>query len=423
MSTDSRVPALGSAMVRVILPFAFAYYLSYLFRTIGALISAPLIAELHLTPANLGLLTAAYFFTFAIAQLPVGIALDRYGPRTIQIVMLPLAAVGAALFAAGQHFGTLAIGRALIGLGSAAALMAGLKAIALVVPKERVALANGVLVMLGALGALSATAPAEIVMDWIDWRALFALLAIATAASAVLIALTARHPRTDATRMPHAAGRLIDIYRDKRFWRLAPLSTGCIGTSFALQGLWAGPWLTDVAGMNQQRMVATLFVMALALCTGALGLGMLANAVRRFGLRPRDLLAIVAVLSIIAQASLASRIHVPPLLPWIVIATAGSATVLSYAALREMFPQELTGRANAALNVMHIGGAFAIQSGLGLILSFWPSVSGHSPAVAYDVALNLNLVPQILALAWFAVGLSVTTPSSLAWYRSRRWAG
>lgn len=422
MQRHENGPTFGLAICGIILPFAFAYYLSYLFRTIGALISAPLVAEMHFTPADLGLLTAAYFFTFAIVQLPLGIALDRYGPRTIQMVMLPIAAVGAALFAFGQHLGILALGRGLIGLGSAAAFMAGLKAIAQLVPKERVALANGVLVMIGALGALSATAPAEAVMNWLDWRSLFLLLALATAGSAVLIALTSSRRRNDVTGALRPTGRLADIYRDRRFWHIAPLSTGCIGTSFALQGLWAGPWLIDVAGLDQQRMVATLFAMALALCAGALGLGLLANAVRRYAVRPRDLLAAVAVLSMFAQASLASRAHVPPLLPWILIAAAGSATVLSYAALRETFPPEMAGRANAALNVMHIGGAFAIQSGLGLILSFWPSVSGHPPAIAYDVALGVNLVPQILAMAWFLAGLSVAPPSWPVAHRWRRWA-
>ena len=176
------------AALRVLLPFASGYYLSYLFRTVGALVSGRLAAELHLSPASLGLLNSTYFLTFALAQLPLGVALDRHGPRRVQAVLLPLAALGAGLFACAHGLALLALARALIGLGSAAALMAGLKALALWFPAERLALANGVLVMLGALGAVTATAPAEALLRTADWRALFALLALVTAASAALIA-------------------------------------------------------------------------------------------------------------------------------------------------------------------------------------------------------------------------------------------
>jgi MFS family permease len=151
------------ALATVLLPFAAGYYLSYLFRTITALASARLGADLGLGAAELGLLTAAYFATFAAMQLPVGVALDRFGPRRVQFVLLPVAGLGAALFAAAERFPLLLLGRALIGLGVAAALMAGLKALALWVPKERLALANGVYVMLGALGAVTATAPALVI--------------------------------------------------------------------------------------------------------------------------------------------------------------------------------------------------------------------------------------------------------------------
>src|SRR5262249_31628043 len=147
------------AIVLVFLPFVSGYYLSYLFRTINALISAQLTAELGINAADLGLLTSVYFLTFAAVQLPLGILLDRYGPRRMQSVLLLIAACGAALFASGHSLTTLMLGRALIGIGVAAALMAGLKGIVLWFPKERLALVNGWFVMLGALGALTATEP------------------------------------------------------------------------------------------------------------------------------------------------------------------------------------------------------------------------------------------------------------------------
>jgi MFS family permease len=157
----------------VLLPFAAGYYLSYLFRTINALIAGDLAADLGLDAFDLGLLTSVYFLSLAVVQLPFGALLDRYGPRTIQSLLLLVASVGALVFALAEHFLVLLLGRALIGLGVALALMAGLKAIVLWFPQGRVALANGWLVMLGALGAITATGPAEFVVQSIGWRGLF----------------------------------------------------------------------------------------------------------------------------------------------------------------------------------------------------------------------------------------------------------
>jgi MFS family permease len=126
-------------------------YLSYVFRTINAVIASNLGAEFKLGPAELGFMTSVYFLTFGAVQLPAGVALDRYGPRRVQSALLLVAAVGSLLFATADSVADLMLGRALIGFGVAISLMAGLKAIVLWVPPERVALANGWMVMLGAL--------------------------------------------------------------------------------------------------------------------------------------------------------------------------------------------------------------------------------------------------------------------------------
>ncbi len=135
--------AVGSLILRVFLPFVFGYYIAYLFRTINAVMAAPLATELGLGADDLGLLTSVYFLTFAAAQIPIGILLDRYGPRRVQSALLVIAAVGSTLFAVSDHFWMLLIGRALIGLGVASAMTAGLKALVLWFPGDRVPLLNG----------------------------------------------------------------------------------------------------------------------------------------------------------------------------------------------------------------------------------------------------------------------------------------
>ena len=387
----------------VLLPFAAGYYLSYLFRTINALIAGDLTAELNLSAADLGFLTSVYFLVFAAVQLPLGALLDRYGPRTIQSALLLLASAGALVFALADGLLGLVIGRALLGLGVALALMAGFKAIVLWFPPERLALANGWLVMLGALGALTATAPADLVVQAIGWRGLFAVLAGLSALAALLVLFavpeqSAGHPAQSNVR----AASLLAIYRDRRFWRIAPLSAIGIGTSWSLQGLWAAPWLRDVDGLDRATVVQHLGVMAVAVCASALLLGMAADRLRRMGIKTELVLASTLTLSMAAQAALVLGWPVPSFLVWAVIAAAGAATVLSFAILAQYFPKAMSGRANAALNLLHVGGAFLLQSATGLIIEQWPEAHGTYPAEAHELAMAATLVLQLAALAWFA---------------------
>jgi MFS family permease len=398
----SGTSSLARAVLLVLLPFAAGYYLSYLYRSINALISEALVAEFGLSPGNLGFLTATYFLAFGLIQLPLGVWLDRFGPRRVQAVLLSIAAGGAALFASADGFVALALGRGLIGLGVAGALMAGLKAIVLWFPLERIALANGCFIMLGALGAVTATAPAEIVLAHLGWRGLFAVLASVTAASAIVILLVVPERRqTGAERTSSDTIRIAAIYRDPRFWRLAPLSASCIGSAWALQGLWAAPWLTDVEELERPVVVTHLFVMALALSASALLLGIGADRLRRRGTPLATTLAIVTGTAIIAQLALVLRLSVPVWLPWVTIAATGAGTVLSYAILSEMFPKSASGRANGALNLLHVSAAFAIQYAIGLVVQQWPVEDGHYPPEAYQAALGLNLLLQAAAFLWF----------------------
>jgi len=387
----------------VFLPFVAAYYLSFLFRTINATVAGALTAEFGLGAGDLGLLTSVYYLTFAVAQIPIGILLDRYGPGRIQSAVMVAAALGAALFALSDNFWLLLSGRALIGLGVAASLTAGLKALVLWFPRERVPLLNGLMIMLGALGALTATLPAEFLLVSVGWRTLFELLAIASVVCAFVIYLVVPDmPAAVSGAGRPTTGGLKTVYADPRFWRLAPLSATCIGTAWALQGLWAAPWLSDVERLDRSELLRHLLIMAIALSLGALLWGVAVDRLRRRGVGPRALLGLVAMIFIAAQLALILRLPLPSYVPWIVVAAVGAGTVLSYAILAEYFPTELAGRANAALNLFHIGGAFVVQYMTGLVVQLWAPTDGHYPEIAYQTAFAFNVGLQIAAGIWCA---------------------
>ncbi len=388
-----------SAANLVLLAFASGYCLAYLFRSLPALISEALINELHLTPGNLGVLSAAFFLTTGALQLPIGVWLDRCGPRRVQGTLMFATVIGAALFASTDNIVLLTLARALIGVGAAGGFMAGLKAIALWYPRDRVAVANSWLVMLGSLGACLATWPAARVMAEIGWRGLFALLAglMAAAALAILMLVPERPPQRHTAKSASSIS-ILAIYRDAAFWRLAPLSALSVGSAWAFQGLWAAPWLRAVEGLGQDAIVTDLLVMAVTLAPTALLLGAAVVQLRRWGISAAGLFAFVTAFGMSAELALILRAPLPPLLPWLVIAGIGTVTVLSFTILGELYPA--SGRANAALNLLHMSAAFLVQSGIGFLIEHWGGKNGQSP-IAYQFAFAAVLAAQFVAWCVF----------------------
>ena len=389
----------------VFLPFAAGYYLSFLFRTINASISPVLASDFGLGAAATGLLASAYFLVFAGAQIPIGVLLDRYGPKRVQSVLLVLAVGGASLFGNADSFAELLIGRAMIGLGVAASLMAGLKAIVVWFPRDRVAFVNGGMIMLGSLGAVTATAPTDWLLNWIGWRSLFEVLTIATLTVAGMVYFAVPDYCGNFKR-PVASGKpltLRSVFSDPRFLRIAPLSATCIGSSWAMHSLWTASWLADVEGIDRQSVINQLLIMAIGISIGALLLGTLADRLRKRGVATEVLLAVIGALFMLAELAIVLRLPIPSVLPWSIVSVVGAATVLSYAIIADYFPIEIAARANGALNLLHFGVAFAAQYGIGLIVSHWSPQDGHYPVIAYQTAFGLCLALQVVALVWFAV--------------------
>jgi MFS family permease/predicted transcriptional regulator len=386
----------------VFLPFTLGCYLTFLFRSINGLISGQLKSDMGLGGADLGLVSSVYFLILAAAQIPIGSLLDRFGPRRIQGGLLLVAALGAALFAKSTGLGSLLIARSLIGLGVAAALTAGLKAITLWFPRQRVALVNGYMVMFGALGAVTATIPADRLLEQMDWRGMFELLAAITAGIAILIFLVV----PERQRPPLGAATPLGmktIFGNPRFLRLAPLSATCIGSAWSLQGLWAAPCLGDVEGFDRETILTYLFVMAVVLGIAGWLFGRLAHRLSRQKAGLEKVLAVIATLFVAAQLALILRLPVPLPLSWSIVAAVGAAPVISFAIMGKYFPPEVSARANGALNTLHFAWAFVAQYATGLVLEQWPQVDGHYPAIAYQTAFGICLAIQLAALIWFLV--------------------
>jgi MFS family permease len=387
---------------RILLPFAFGYALSYLYRSVNAIIAPNLTAQFDLSPAQLGLLTSAYFLAFAAFQLPLGLLLDRFGPRRTDAALLVVAATGALVFAYSGHFATLALGRAVIGLGVSGCLMSGIKANVLWFPRERWPAMNAWMFFSGGIGMVVATVPVEAALGFVDWRVLFALFAVATLAAAVVIFGTVPERLPDVPIEPLAAQLkgLRKIFATRRFWGVTLAATATQATNMSVQGLWAGPWLRDVAGLSRDAAAAHLLAMAVATMAGFLVWGNLAGWLARRGVSALRLLAAGMAAFMSLQLLLVLGTRGAPAVLWVAYGLLGTCGSLAYAILSHRFPPAQAGRVNTALNSLVFSWAFVVQWTMGLIIDRWPAVDGHYHPDAYRAAFATFLVVQALAFAW-----------------------
>ena len=392
--------------LRLYAGFATAYLLSYVFRTVNAVISPDLSADLGISASSLGLLTSAYFLAFAAMQLPAGMMLDRFGPRRVEPVLLTIAGCGALAFAASGDLSGLALARALIGAGVAVCLMAPLKAIAMWYPADRQASLSGWMMVAGGLGALLATAPLAAALVWMSWRGIFVVLALTTFAAAAILFFNV----PDIPRQANAPGfaaqwrGVRSVFRNPRFWWLSPLAATAMGSFMAIQGLWSVPWLIEVDGYTRDVAARHLLVMGIAILVGYVGLGLFATWLARRGIAARHLFVSGFGLSIFALALIVLRAFSFTYLPWALYGFGSAVNVLAFTVLSQGFPRELTARANTALNLLMFSGSFAAQWGIGLLVDASRIALGVDTASGLRLAFGLVLVLDLFAFAWLLLG-------------------
>lgn len=394
---------------RIFLLFTAAYFLSYFFRSANAVIAPDLAAELRLDAARLGLMTSLFYAAFAAVQIPLGVALDRWGARRVTPGLMLLAVGGSLLFAIAPGFSQLAAGRALIGAGMAGVLMGSLTIFSRWFPAERYATVSGLLVGLGSLGALAAATPLAWLNQVVGWRGVFSLGAAATAVSAAAILLFSRDRPADRQAAPALSPpqrSLRAVFGDRRLWRIAPLNFFFGGTLLAFQGLWAGPYLFDLLRLSDIQAGNVLLLLSGGASAGYLASGWLCD---RFGMGRMLGLAVATFIG--CQFLLAVR-PPPGVVPLVyaVMGFSGGFNVMLLAQTRQLFPLRLTGQAVTAVNLFGIGGTFLLQWWLGLLIGAFPrDAAGHYPPLAYTAALAVTAVGGLLSLLWY---LPLTAESS-----------
>ena len=392
--------------LQIFFPFACGYFLSYLYRVVNAVIAPDLVATIGIGPAELGLLTSAYFITFAAFQLPLGVLLDRVGPRRVEATLLIFAGLGAFIFARSHSVTGLIIGRALIGFGVSACLMAAFKAFAMWFSRQQLPAINGFQMAAGGLGALTATAPVEAALQFTDWRGVFTVLAVLTIAVALLIFFMVpdREPEGGKEDMSAQLRGVANVFKSIVFWRIAPWAVMSQASFLSIHGLWSGPWLRDVAGLSRTTTANVLFWVATAMVFGFISMGSLTERLSRAGVRPIKVAAAGMFVFMMIQALVILELTDWALPLWVCFGIFGTTGILPYAVLSQSFPAHLTGRVNTALNLLVFIAAFAAQWGIGAVINLWPVAAsgGYAPA-GYQAAFSVMLGLQTVTFLWFVV--------------------
>lgn len=360
---------------RILLCACLSYTISQFYRSANAVIGPDLMTELLLTPEDLGILTGAFFLTFSISQVPVGIALDRWGPRRTIIATLCIAFIGAIAFAHGRNLTELSLARVVLGFGCAALLTGPMVLFSRWFPPDRFATMSGILIAIGNLGVVASTAPLAWFTASFGWRSAFYLTAAITVALVVLSLWAIKdHPAPEKVKpsgetLGQALHGIGTIIRHPSFPYLFAIIFCAYATFITILGLWGGPYLHDVHGMDAKARGNVLVFMALGAAAGYFLWGPLDRVFNtRKWLLAVGLGAQLVCLAVIVAVPGLGILAITGLFTF--MGVMNGCIVMIFAHASSVFPAALAGRAITTLNIGTMGGGAFQQILTGFLMGY-----------------------------------------------------
>ena len=403
MNRVPTAPDRARVSARMLAVLCAAFMASQFFRVSNAVIAPELMRTLSISSEAMGVITGAFFFAFGIMQIPTGILLDRFGPRRTMSGLFVIAAAGSAVFATAEGTTGLIAGRALIGVGCAAGLMGMLVTIARWYPPERFAKLSSMVYVVGGAGVLFATTPLAAAADTIGWRGAFwAMTGITLGFAAMLFAMVRDAPpgreiESAGETFAQMLGGVREVSRNRQLWHVCAIQFVNYGSIIAVIGLWAGPYLNDIHGLQGVLRGNVLFVINVSMLAAVIGYGVVE---RRLRSRKR---AIVGG-SIASAAILLVLAFWPGIGTWpgIVLLTAFAVAsghiMLNHAHARAVLPDHLVGRGLTLQNVAVFFGVATMQSVTGLIIGKFTEVGEAAPDIAYRSVFGFLAVMIVVSL-------------------------
>lgn len=383
----------------------FAYFLSQFYRAFLAVVAGDLSRDLGLGPAELGMASAVWFVAFALTQFPVGLWLDRHGPRRAVAGLMLLGSAGAFLFAQADGYAAIVVAMALIGIGCSPILMGALYLFARLESPARFAGLASLFIGLGNIGNLAAATPLALAVERFGWRGSMAAIAIATAVGALVAYAFVRDPeRTEAAAAGDESllGGLAAILRMRALWPILPITFVSYAVVAAERALWIAPFLGEVHGLGSIARGNAALLMAAAMAIGGIAYGPIE---RLFGAAKPTVLAgnagVVLLFVLLAAFGDRSTALTIALLAGIGFIGLNYGVLMAHARL--FFPPHLVGRGVTFMNFMFIAGAGIVQSLSGKLVAgttaaaFAPAATYGLLHAAFALALALTILIYLMA--------------------------
>ena len=388
-----------SKAITIFLVFALGYFISTLLRAITATISPELIFEFNLSAGQLGLLGGGYFLGFASVQIPLGYLLDLKGPRKIVSYFLSLTIVGLILFALAQNFTILLISRIIIGIGVGACLMGPLTAYRIWFQDETQQRANSWMLMVGAIGMLSSSLPVQFFLPSIGWRNIFLFLALLTLVCIILIIIFIPkwNFRSDQT---YNDAKLSIIWQNQLFKSVIPMGFFSTGGLFAIQTLWAGPWMIKVSGYTPEESAKGLFLIYFFMLLSFLVWGYF---VPKFSKNVNDAVRLLKYGAPLSLIVLGIIIYLGPntgSIHWALFIISAIFLSLIQPAVGMAFSLSNAGKALTSYNLLIFIGAFFLQWIIGLIIDLG-LILDLSEIASFQLAMSFVLIVSLLSYFYF----------------------
>jgi len=391
------VPALAAATI-----------LSQFLRTSNGVIAPELMRDLAMTPERLGVANGAFFLALAVMQIPVGMMIDKFGPRRTVFWLTWVAVLGCWLHAVAADADQLIAARFLMGIGCGGNFMSAVILYARWYPVEELTARLSVMFALSQGGTLLAATPLALVNEWIGWRDTFLGVAALSAAVAVGFYLGARDrppgftpPSGPPERFDDVFTGLLQVWRTPGLPAILAMHFVAYASMLVVLGLWAAPYLHDVYGLDGVARGHILFAMAGAQVFGVLMYGRLE---RYLGTRKRTVIC-GGMATVVIMAVLALWPH-PPLFVAAVLLI-GHCLIASYGIVivaqgRSLFPDHLAGRGVTTVNLAQVLGCFILPIATGAIIGAFPETDGAAPEIAYRAAFAGIGLAVILGLAAYS---------------------
>ena len=390
-----------SKAIIIFLVFALGYFISTLLRAITATISPELVNEFNLSAGELGLLGGGYFLGFASVQIPLGYMLDMRGPRKIVSYFLSLTIVGLLIFALAQNFLTLLVSRIIIGVGVGACLMGPLTAYRIWYQDETQQRANSWMLMVGAIGMLSSSLPVQFFLPIIGWRNIFLLLAFITLVCIILIIIFI--PQwTSKGNQKNDDAKLSIVWQDQFFRSVIPMGFFSTGGLFAIQTLWAGPWMIKVSGYTPEESAKGLFLIYFFMLLSFLIWGYF---VPKFSKNVNDAIRLLKYGSPLSLLVLGVIIYLGPnteSIHWALFIVSAVFLSLIQPAVGMAFSVSNAGKALTSYNLLIFIGAFFLQWIIGLIIDLGLSLN-YSEIASFQLAMSFVLVTSLTSYLYFLI--------------------